>query len=99
MVPITTELFMEAENGEKYVLCRRFERKLRVASNYSWIRPKETIYKLLTNGQYSFPNAWIVGEPLDQLFHVPLKLLLTKGLYVEHNKQKYTMPLGNFNHD
>ena len=41
------------------------------------------------SGKYSFPNAWIFGEPLNQLFHVPLKLLLTKGLYVDFWKWKW----------
>lgn len=117
MVPVTTELFVEAENGQKYVLCRKFKCKQQLATSFSWIRPQLTTFQLLTDKRYSFPSAWIVDKPMNQIFHVPLNQLLTKGLYVEHNVvdqtvkqktrnsepvrvlQKYTMPMGNFDHD
>ena len=105
MIPVTTELFVEAENGEKYVLCRKFERRKELALTFHWIRPKQTTHQLLNDKRFSFPGAWTVNEPLNQLFHVPLNQILTKGLYVEHyimhekETRNFTMPMGNFDHN
>ena len=105
MIPVTTELFVEAENGEKYVLCRKFERRKELALTFHWIRPKQTTFQLLNDKRFSFPNAWTVNKPMNQLFHVPLSQLLTKGLYVEHyivsekEIRNFIMPMGNFDHN
>lgn len=77
----------------------------KLALTFHWIRPKLTTYKLLNAKRFSFPGAWTVNKPLNQLFHVPLNQILTKGLYVEHyimhekETRNFTMPMGNFDHN
>ena len=84
MIPATTELFVEAENGGKYVLFRKFERRKELAMTFHWIQPKLTTFDFLNDKRFSFKGAWTVNKQLNQLFHVTLNQILTKGLYVEH---------------
>lgn len=103
MIPVIIELFIEAPDGRKYALYREYNRIERLATSFSWIRPESSpIRKLLMNGWYSFPNAWIVERrkrKKDELRHVQLNEILTKGFCIVHKGKTFIMPLGNFDHD
>lgn len=101
MIPVTTELFIQAADGSKFAVCRKFKREKSLASSFTWIRPRNSsIAKLLTNGTYSFPDACIVEDQVpDALFHIRVSEIQTKGFCVEHGKQHFILPLGNFDHD
>ena len=100
MIPVTTELFVQTVNGQKYVVCRKFRLIERLADSFGWIRPKNSpFFNFLTDRTYSYPDAWIVNQAPENLYHVPVNELQTKGFCIEHNNKHYIMPLGNFDHD